>query len=412
MTRGERQGLPLTPDPAPQQSSNYKNKNSKNKDKKVNQAAVQHSHLPVLSLAFSLLLIGCASTSNAVQRETYLARAENAISEKKWETAYRFLEDEFVSKIPEHKTRSKEIYHSQPELKSAAISTFTTEKIKQTLNLHGAETGYKIEENRISLFEKVSSPSEAEAAKQNLKIAIQPFQEAITKNQKIRSLRSEINERVASGEKGAINLYGNDVYVLRSVFNQLASQDQARLLTENLLLTVVPDDDVGQITTVQVINRSTSGTDYGARLGSALGQASYIDNTTWRGYSATSQLAAGLIGGLIGSALDDKATTRFQINYGIKAPKEEVRQVINSTNDESALPIGMCIWLKNFTQAPSALCADSLPSFLKRLKAEKNGSSNEKSKANTSNLVACETGSLGTLQLSKRDCENLNGTIK
>jgi hypothetical protein len=84
MTRGERQGLPLTPDPAPQQSSNYKNKNSKNKDKKVNQAAAQHSHLPVLSLAFSLLLIGCASTSNAVQHETYLARAENAISEKKW----------------------------------------------------------------------------------------------------------------------------------------------------------------------------------------------------------------------------------------------------------------------------------------------------------------------------------------
>lgn len=378
----------------------------------MNQTAVNHSHLAAFSLAFSLLLIGCASTSNAVQRETYLARAENAVSAKKWETAYRFLEDEFVSEIPERRKRSREIYHSQPELKSAAISTFTTEKIKNTLNLHGAETGYNIEEKRISLFAKVSSPSEADAAKENLKIATQPFQEAITKSQKIRSLRSEINERVASGEKGASNLYGNNVYVLKSVFNQLATQDQARLLNENPLLTVVPDDDVGRITTVQVINRSTAGTDSGARLGSALGQASYIDNTTWRGYSATSQLAAGLIGGLIGSSLDDKATTRFQINYGIKASNEEVRQAINSTNDESALPIGMCIWLKDFTQAPSDLCADSLPSFLKRLKIEKDANSYEKSKANISNLVACETGALGTLQLSKRDCESLNGIIK
>jgi hypothetical protein len=55
----------------------------------------------------------------------------------------------------------------------------------------------------------------------------------------------------------------------------------------------------GRVIDVQVVNRSHINTGASANLGAVAGQALYLDNTTWNGYSATAQLGSALLGAVI-----------------------------------------------------------------------------------------------------------------
>jgi len=117
----------------------------------------------------ALALSGCAT--KAPVAPWYIQKAEIAISQQNWETAYRFLEDGFVSKNPEAKARSILLASQHPNILSAGFTTFSTESISKTLTEHGKNAGLSHERQRLAMYKVVAKPSDYEVARANFESA-------------------------------------------------------------------------------------------------------------------------------------------------------------------------------------------------------------------------------------------------
>jgi len=144
-------------------------------------------------------------------------------------------------------------------------------------------------------------------------------------------------------------------------FSRLATADDAAWASENVENILGPPGTLpqrkssaapasyGRVTDVQIENRSTAGSSAGTSLGSLVGQTSYIDRTSYQGYSATGQVVAGLIGGLIGSSLDSAPQVDYQLKYWIKTNSGETISVDRTGATQTHIPIGTCVEVKSFT---------------------------------------------------------------
>lgn len=101
---------------------------------------------------------------------------------------------------------------------------------------------------------------------------------------------------------------------------------------------------VGRVVDVQVVSHGTPGSNAGAALGSATAQAGYIDNTILGSgnYSAMGQVGAGVIGAVIGSALDQPARAWYAIHYWIDFGGGP-RKIAVSSYSPTHAPRGACV---------------------------------------------------------------------
>ncbi len=99
----------------------------------------------------------------------------------------------------------------------------------------------------------------------------------------------------------------------------------------------------GRVAGVQVVNRSHANTGSGAQLGALGGQALYIDNTSWQGYSAVNQLGAGILGAIVGSALDEPTRIRFERKYWVTLNNGDTVSVSVMGSDNTHIPEGVCV---------------------------------------------------------------------
>ncbi len=99
----------------------------------------------------------------------------------------------------------------------------------------------------------------------------------------------------------------------------------------------------GRVVGVQVVNRSHINTGAGAGLGSLTGQAMYLDNTSWRNYSAMNQIGAGLLGAMVGSALDTPTSIAYERKYWVTLNDGNTVSVSTTGSDNTHIPQGVCV---------------------------------------------------------------------
>ena len=192
--------------------------------------------------------------------------------------------------------------------------------------------------------------------------------------------------------------------------------EKATLIAKFPNLELIPAESVGIIQSVQVVNRSTAGTNSGAALGGALAQTMYIDKAfsgSGKNYSATTQLGAGLLGALLGSSLDSGPTSRFLFNYGIRTLDGQIKEVRVESGDEFSRPVGQCVTLPRIVPAPVGHCAIDKLQFLKKLNAisqapESAVISNELTGIN----VNCRVPGVGLMTLEKNSCLQMEGIVE
>lgn len=99
----------------------------------------------------------------------------------------------------------------------------------------------------------------------------------------------------------------------------------------------------GRVAGVQVVDRTHINTGAGAGLGALAGQAMYLDNTTWRNYSAMSQLGAGLLGAMVGSAMDQPTSIAYERRYWITLNDGNTISISTTGSDNTHIPQGVCV---------------------------------------------------------------------
>ncbi len=131
---------------------------------------------PVLVL-FLMLLTSCAS---APTKQTTKSSTIN-IEKQDWKNAYSDLEDALNSNDPNLVIEAQKTVNAHPEIKQAAIDSFSRRSLKKSLRYWGLETGIIRERLRLRSFALIANGEEIDIATQNLeesyreKIAEQKF---------------------------------------------------------------------------------------------------------------------------------------------------------------------------------------------------------------------------------------------
>jgi hypothetical protein len=150
-------------------------------------------------------------------------------------------------------------------------------------------------------------------------------------------------------------------------WSRLAKGEQVKLAAE-WNVKRLGKTEYGVIIDGQTADESTKATSAGAALGSSLGQANYIDRSFKNGgssYSATGQLAAGVLGALVGAAFDQKAMPVFKVRYYVKFEDGSVNFADVVQGNSFRLPNSMCVEFPSIDTSDQTLCnqtADSIRS--------------------------------------------------
>lgn len=168
-----------------------------------------------------------------------------------------------------------------------------------------------------------------------------------------------IGEPAPSGKKIAM--------ITRSVWDQL-SADERQAIEASHELKLIEPTAYGIVIDVQGVDQSTPGTNSGAALGGAVASAAYIDRALSgnHSYSAGANLAIGLLGAVLGSAMDKAPSSQFQFRYTIKQGDGEIQYFdeVKSTNFRHS--VGVCVLVPALTLVSQQVCAQTLESVRSR----------------------------------------------
>jgi len=214
----------------------------------------------------------------------------------------------------------------------------------------------------------------------------------------------------------AVSQVEQSLTINQQLWGEFSQAERATLLVKFPQLELIPMESVGIVQSVQAVNRSTAASNSGTVLGSAVGQAMYIDKAfsgSSNNYSATTHLGVGLLGAFIGSSLNTSAKTRFIFNYGIRTLDGQIREVRIESSDEFTRPIGQCVTLPDVIPAPMNVCAMDKVQFLKKLSAiatapEGSVISDELTGIN----VKCRVSGVGLMTLERNSCLQMEGSIE
>lgn len=206
----------------------------------------------------------------------------------------------------------------------------------------------------------------------------------------------------------------------------LAPQERGRI-QKKYIVELAEQDAFGIIIDNQGINESTSGTIGGANLGSAVANASYLDSAIRSGnYSARSQLAAGILGAILGSALDSGPNAQYRYRYAVKLGSGNIQYFDETKKDSFRHPIGVCVSVPNIALIEQHLCtqtAEGLRLTYLGLQTvvpiQDNTSIKYENAVNPSTIttvgampmqVNCKLGTLAPVRTSADKCELIKGS--
>jgi len=127
----------------------------------------------LLAASFVVMML-TACTGPQSGPTDYLGFAEDAIRDRRWEPAYRFLENVVESKDPVRARRAQELLLQHPELTTAAMGTFSPESVAKTIQAYGEERGVATERARLALFRALASDTVYQVARSNVEAAARP----------------------------------------------------------------------------------------------------------------------------------------------------------------------------------------------------------------------------------------------
>ncbi|WP_295960253.1 hypothetical protein [Rhodoferax sp.] len=209
--------------------------------------------------------------------------------------------------------------------------------------------------------------------------------------------------------------------VLRTTWSALTPEQRMKI-QETKIVDLREPGAYGLVIDNQAVDESTRGTNGGAALGGALGNASYIDHAFKpnNNYSAKTQLAAGLLGALAGSMLDTSAVSRHHIRYAIKRQDGEIEYRDAVQQDAFRHPVGICLELATMHPAPQSLCGQTAAAF-SQLQLKTDAGENKifaPVKQNDaipsispSEQVQCKLGNLAPVITSIEKCTSISGKI-
>jgi outer membrane lipoprotein SlyB len=207
----------------------------------------------------------------------------------------------------------------------------------------------------------------------------------------------------------------SDLTISQHLWEQFSVADRSTLLSKFPNLELASPDTIGVIQAVQTVNRSTAGTNTGAILGGAFGQAAYVDNAlkgNGSNYSAVNHIGSAVLGAAIGSSVDQSPQRSFDFNYAIKTLDGQLREVRTSSSQEFTKPIGQCVSFPDLRPLQAITCSTDKVQLLKNLSA----SSSEQSKAQSKNpnvnsdiKVACRINGVGLMTLERSVCREMEG---
>jgi outer membrane lipoprotein SlyB len=211
--------------------------------------------------------------------------------------------------------------------------------------------------------------------------------------------------------------FGAEVIVSQYVWHQFTISERATLTEKFPSIEIISTDNIGIIQSVQSVNRSTNGTNAGAIIGGAVGQAVYIDKAfsgSGNNYSAVRHIGAALLGAAAGSTLDQAPQTKFEFNYAIRNPNGNIREQRILTADEFTKPIGQCVVLPEFKPVISLSCSASKNEFLKALSTVPISNENIAidSTASSALRISCRVPGVGLMTLDRKVCLDMEGKIE
>ena len=211
------------------------------------------------------------------------------------------------------------------------------------------------------------------------------------------------------------------------------SQPEKDIIQKSYLVEVAPLNSFGTIIDNQGVNESTPGTNSGAALGSAVANAAYVD-TALRGgdYSAKTQLGALIVGGLLGSSLDSKGSSRHHQRYAVRLGDGNIQYFDQVSSDPFRHPVGVCVTVPNVSiAADQQLCSQSVAHLRARFleqstmepptkaiavttvvspkSSETPALPNAPAATESTELVNCKLNSLAPVRTSVEKCNLING---
>ena len=236
-----------------------------------------------------LLVAGCASTTPVEPRKTIWEVADEHVAEGYYQQAWSILAD-----TPSGMTaRTSQYLEAHPSVYEAAKDSFSAGYLEER-KASGFKASFVYGE--LDDFGRFATPKDQKQAERNI----------------------------------------------ARVFGKRPVLTKANTATSGAEL-ASPKPQYGRVAGVQIVNHSQINTGGGAQLGALAGQALYIDNTSWGGYSATSQIGAGLLGAMVGSAMDRPTSVQFERKYWVTLNDGETVSVSMMGADNTHIPQGVCV---------------------------------------------------------------------
>lgn len=244
---------------------------------------------------FLLYLTGCAA--NLTQQSDYLGIAKDHVEATNWKAAYRFLEDVPEKDLPE----AKALINKNPKIIQEGISTFSLASLQSSIDKYGLVDSYDIELKRLSYLRRYVLEDQYATAESNILLR---YDES--------DIQNEIEKRAEEWDKV----------------------------------------EYGYITAIQIADESIYNKGIGTAVGQVSGSAAYADKafsgSNWD-YSATKHVAAALIGGLIGHAIEGDTEISYHVRYSILLAGGDSIFIGSHQVRRFYVPKGTCIKVKRRT---------------------------------------------------------------
>lgn len=149
------------------------------------------------------------------------------------------------------------------------------------------------------------------------------------------------------------------IKISQSAWLALAPSERA-VIQQKHIVELVEQNTFGTIIDNQGVNESTAGTNGGAVLGGAFANAAYVDNAIKGGnYSAKNQLAAGILGAVLGSTLDSKPNAQYHYRYAVKLESGDIKYFDETKSDPFRHPVGVCVSVPDIALIEQQLCTQT-----------------------------------------------------
>ena len=223
-------------------------------------------------------------------------------------------------------------------------------------------------------------------------------------------------------------VYSENLKVSQKIWNLLSEKEQD-IVSDKYTIEVYDSSRYGKIINVQSVNESDYNNGSMSKLGSAFGQASYLDNANWGNYSAKNQLGAGLAGALIGAMLDKPTQIKFHSRYTIRLNNGDIITKDITQQSQFNLSSDICVETDSLIDVNDKFCSDiNVDKFKKsyfgfkdsgnKLPVKKENISIKyikkdqiKTEAKVLEKIMCKIGTSAPFKTSIKKCKLIQGEI-